>query len=358
MTYRVPQSVTTIDSYLEHITALKKGFDALSDHVVITDENANILYANKAAERNTGFSVSEMLGKNPADLWGGKMPREFYETMWRTIKLEKQPFTGEVQNIRKDGTRYWQELHIAPALDEIGEVRFFIALEPNITEQKQREVFRDEFIGAVAHQLRNPLTVIRWVLEDLLSRGGLEKEEQVDLQMVYAKGRHLSDLVRDLLLLARMEGRSLKPETIRLEEMLKEAVEAAKRKQFGVSFLFRNDEGSIAINTVPSLALEVFLNIVHNASEHANEKRGVVTVTLARIPERIQVSVHNNGPEIPEAMRPRIFSKVPSTTGEGIGLFIVKMITDYLGWEVLFESNKNGTTFYVVIPEDKNQKSA
>src|SRR3989338_7793900 len=112
MILRTPLSKNELDQLTEQIEPFEKGLDVLDDHVVITDENANILYANKAMERNTGFPVEEVLEKNPADLWGGQMPDEFYEKMWQTIKTEKKPFVGEVQNKKKDGTFYWQELHI------------------------------------------------------------------------------------------------------------------------------------------------------------------------------------------------------------------------------------------------------
>src|SRR3989338_4005703 len=135
---RTPISFGQVSKHLDEIKVLKKAFDLLQDHVIITDENANILYANKAVENNTGFSQEEVIGKNPADLWGGKMPKRFYEEMWRTIKIEKRPFVGEVQNVRKDGTTYWQEVHISPVLDEDGNIKFFIGIEPNITERKKQ----------------------------------------------------------------------------------------------------------------------------------------------------------------------------------------------------------------------------
>ena len=78
---RTPISFGKIANRLDEIKVLKKAFDLLPDHVIITDENANILYANKGVENNTGFSQKEVIGKNPADLWGGKMPKKFYEDM-------------------------------------------------------------------------------------------------------------------------------------------------------------------------------------------------------------------------------------------------------------------------------------
>ena len=114
---RFPLSPEKLEKYLQDIEPLRFAFDLLTDHVIITDENANVLYANKAVEKNTGFAPEEIVGKNPADLWGGNMPKDFYEKMWRTIKIDKKPFTGEVENKRKDGSKYWQEIHVMPVLD-------------------------------------------------------------------------------------------------------------------------------------------------------------------------------------------------------------------------------------------------
>ena len=125
----------TLTKKVKEIESLKKGFDFVADHVVITDVDGNIVYANKAVERNTGFSISETLGKNPGDLWGGTMPPDFYKRMWHTIKEQKKPFVGEVQNRTKDGKEYWQELHISPVLDNSNNINFFIGIEPNITDQ-------------------------------------------------------------------------------------------------------------------------------------------------------------------------------------------------------------------------------
>jgi PAS domain S-box-containing protein len=91
MSYRVDISEDEIKRHREAIESWTEGFDLLSDHVVITDSNGNLLYANKAAQEKTGYAFDEMLGKNPGDLWGGQMPDDLYEGMWRTIKDERLP---------------------------------------------------------------------------------------------------------------------------------------------------------------------------------------------------------------------------------------------------------------------------
>lgn len=344
---RIPISAEEFAKSLKGLASLKEGFDLLADHVIITDEHANVLYANKAVENNTGFPLSEVIGKNPADLWGGNMSKEFYEKMWHTIKMEKKPFVGEVQNIRKDGTKYWQELHIAPVLDEQGNIKFFIGIEPNITDRKKRDQFKEQFISALGHQLRNPLASIRWVLEELLKNGIPDKEK---LEAAYRENKVLSDLVRDLLVLAQVEKGSLGSEDIDLDKELTGALVLMREKHPSISFTFHNEIGAVHLITVKSLALQVFLNIMHNAAEHADKEHGEVHVGLQKTDQNIKFSSYNNGPPISEDIRPRIFTRVPSTTGAGLGLFIAKMICDHLGWQISFETGGKGTTFFVDIP--------
>lgn len=57
------------------IQIISAAFEASQDHIIITDENANIIYANKAVEENTGFSLAEVIGNNPSVLWGGPYAR-------------------------------------------------------------------------------------------------------------------------------------------------------------------------------------------------------------------------------------------------------------------------------------------
>jgi len=106
-----------------------QNFDQLSEHVVITDSDAIILYANTAASKTTKFSLQEIMGKNPSDLWGGHMPQEFYTHMWKTIKEQKYPFVGQVKNLRRDGAEQWQEMYITPLLDEKGKAQYFVSIE-------------------------------------------------------------------------------------------------------------------------------------------------------------------------------------------------------------------------------------
>lgn len=134
----IQESEEKLRAQKEELDKFKLAADNSFNHTVITDPDGRVLYANKAAENLTGFSVKEMLGKTPA-LWGKQMSREFYESFWHAVKQEKRPYLGEVTNRRKDGTRYLASINASPILDSKGRVKFFIGIERDITEERQHQ---------------------------------------------------------------------------------------------------------------------------------------------------------------------------------------------------------------------------
>ncbi len=101
--------------------------------ISITDPAANILYANQNFHRVTGYSVSEVIGKNESMLSNKTTPRIVYETLWGRIRQQK-PWSGTLVNRRKDGTRYLAELTISPVLDAKGRTTHYLGIHRDVTE--------------------------------------------------------------------------------------------------------------------------------------------------------------------------------------------------------------------------------
>ena len=103
-----------------------------------TDLKGRITYASKAYEDISGYSEKELLGKPHNIVRHPDMPSSAFKDMWDTIKSEKL-WVGEVKNLKKDGSYYWVEAHVAPYYDENGKHIGYSAIRLNITSQKKIE---------------------------------------------------------------------------------------------------------------------------------------------------------------------------------------------------------------------------
>jgi PAS domain S-box-containing protein len=357
---RHPLSPEALKARLEAVAPLTLGAEVLSTMTVITDPDGNILYANPAAEKITGYAREEMYGKNPADLWGGHMSLDFYQDFWKTIKTEKKPFNGEMHNRRRDGTMYWQDIYVSPILEEDGEVRFFIAIEPDVTARKEREKFKEEFMGILSHQLKNPLTAVKWTIELLLERNGLRPEQKTALLDAYAGSKGMIDLIEDLLTLSRLGQKPAQNEELDVVQILKETIELTQHRHPNVEVRCTHPD-KIPLRTNRVLIVQLFSNIISNAFDYADRKNPRVRVTLAPQEKSIRIEIENNGLAISEDAKRKLFTRFYRSPqameyksgGTGLGLFIVKMICDIFGWNIGFESPRHegaGTMFFLEIP--------
>ena len=156
------------------VTAIEQAAEA----VMITDAQGEVQYVNPAFTAITGYSRSEILGKNPRALQSGEQDAAFYEKMWRALRAGRV-WHGEVIDRGKDGSLYKEEMTITPVRDETGEVTHFIAIMRDITAQKRlEEQFRQaqkmEAVGrlaaGVAHDFNNLLTIINGYSELMIER--------------------------------------------------------------------------------------------------------------------------------------------------------------------------------------------
>lgn len=110
--------------------------DQSANHVVLTDANGIVIYANRSAEELTGFSFDEMKGQTPR-LWGGLMDKEVYKSFWKQVKFDGKPFEGEFRNIKKNGEMYDVFATVSPIFDKDKNLIGFMGIEVDITESKR-----------------------------------------------------------------------------------------------------------------------------------------------------------------------------------------------------------------------------
>ena len=194
-----------------------------------------------------------------------------------------------------------------------------------------------EFIANASHELKTPIAAIRANFEAL----DVEEEpwtDNIDLELDKAQ-----NLVRDLLLLARMDGRVEKAPKKRcdLSEIVKKYVKAIEVRLDGKKL-----KTDIAEDAVATLVQDDFVQILSilldNAAKYA---KSWVSVEL----KNNYVKVENDGKEIPAAKMEHIFERFyqvdKTATGVGLGLSIAKSAADHNGWEIIADSNKKSTSF-------------
>lgn len=112
---------------------LKSSINLCKDHIVITNHDAVVLYANNAVLKTTGYLSSEIIEVKAGKLWGGLMELEFYEKMWNKIALKKETFYGVMKNQKKNGEIYYAFVKIIPVIDSQDEVKYYIGIERDVT---------------------------------------------------------------------------------------------------------------------------------------------------------------------------------------------------------------------------------
>ncbi|HBV86735.1 MAG TPA: hypothetical protein DEF42_08830 [Desulfosporosinus sp.] len=119
----------------EQLRKLSQAIEQSSSTVLITDLSGNVEYVNPKFQELTGYTLPEVIGKNPRILKSGEKMLEDYQRMWKTITSGKE-WRGEFHNRKKNGTLFWESASIAPVKDKDGQITHFVAVKEDITERK------------------------------------------------------------------------------------------------------------------------------------------------------------------------------------------------------------------------------
>ena len=235
---------------------------------------------------------------------------------------------------------------------------------------------KNDFISLASHELRSPLSIIKWYTEILLDEdaGALTEDQRKYLTVIEASNQRAIDLVRSLLNVSRLDlgTFSVSPVPSDLPAMVSEVVVTLSEKasQKNVTIVVHKEENvpTILVDThVCQLVIkQLILNAVtfsksggtvtvETSLKKANEVVGEKTLQT----ESIIISVKDNGIGIPEKDYPTVFSKMErgsnvqdsDTTGPGLGLYISKTIMTIVGGSIWFTSQEGeGSTFYLAFP--------
>ena len=224
-----------------------------------------------------------------------------------------------------------------------------------------RERSREIFLGVLGHDLRTPISVVLMSTRFMMERGKLESPDATAASRVLRSGTRIQNLVRELLDVAHIRlGGSLpiEPKPVDLATSCHEVIDEMRALHPQLSLIL-NMSGDLSTSAQASRIEELLSNLVQNAIQHGNEGTPII-VSAHGEQERILLTVHNEGPAIPESARQRIFEPLVTTgysqeskiSGSlGLGLYIAREIaTAHHGSIDVESSNVEGTSFIVILP--------
>ena len=234
----------------------------------------------------------------------------------------------------------------------------------DITREKVIEQLKSQFVSVAAHQLRTPLSIIKWSLSMMIQGelGDLTDEQKEILEKTNQTNERMIRLINDLLNVARIEeGRFIyRPQTVDFTELLETVLEPIEQlaKEKKVKLEINLTEGVKVVKAdTEKLALAV-KNLIENAIYYT-DSGGRVIVSLKRKGNELEFFVKDTGIGIPKDQQHRIFGKFfrgdnavrKETEGTGLGLFIAKNIIEAHKGKIWFESTEGkGTTFFFSLP--------
>ena len=343
---------------------------AVLDHVVdgiITINSKGIIQSfNPAAEKIFAYSANEVIGHNINMLMPSPHREDHDSYLAAYHKTGQAHIIGigrEVEGVRKDGSLFPMDLAVSEVkLD--GKI-LYTGIVRDITERKQMEKMKNEFISTVSHELRTPLTSIRGSLGLVMAEtvGTLPEPVKEMLTITSNNTERLLLLINDILDIQKIESgmMAFRFQSLSLKTLLAEAIQAnqAYADQYGVRFVLTPGHEMVRVYADTDRLMQVMGNLMSNAAKFSPHGESI-ELHVARHNGAIRISVSDHGPGIPDDFRHKLFEKFTqydSTDarkkgGTGLGLSITRLIIEKHGGRIGYVSQAQvGTTFYFELPE-------
>jgi two-component system sensor histidine kinase VicK len=335
----------------------------LVDGLLFFDENRELVLINPQAQQFLNVSEKTVIGKNITGL------KEIPETKSLTELLgeETKPVFRKELSLGKNLAIEVSSLR----MEKDGANAGNLVVLHDVTREKIVERLKTEFVSLAAHQLRTPLSAIKWSLKMLLEEdmGKLKREQAEILEKTYQSNERMIALINDLLNVARIEeGRFIiNPTSVEMEKICRAVISALEGtfKMRGLELSFIKPKGKISQVAVDEEKMTMAIqNLLDNAMKYT-PKGGKVVLSLEETSEGIIVTVKDTGIGIDKEDQNRVFTKffraqeavLTEPAGTGLGLYMVRNIIESHGGRIWFESKPGkGSNFHFILPFQNNVK--
>lgn len=284
--------------------------------------------------------------------------RQMVASHQKSVALEKR-------YIHSSGKLLTGILNLTVVRDENELPVMYISQIQDITAARRLEHLKSEFITTVNHELRTPLTGVIGALTllDHMSDDTKTDHERSLIAVASKNAARLKSLLDDVLEMETLTSDIFEPllQDVDVSELVQKVADANRFRAAGASVELQCITGGAGMicSSDPEKLARVFGILIANAVKFS-ERSGKVIVSVEAMRSYVRVSVSNQGRPIPEEMRDSIFNTFvqadPTSTrrkeGAGLGLAIAKHLVEHLRGNLGYESNSDGTTFWVDIPAE------
>lgn len=344
----------------------------MGDAVFVTDKEKNIAMVNKAMEKLFGMDQKHMVGKSVDEILtlyyesSGNKPLDLLETVFEKKKPAK-PVETLVLN-RKGGDKIFVDGVGSPIVDENNNLEGTVWIFRDVTKEKEVDKLKTDFVSLASHQLRTPLTGIKWFVELLQeSPVKISEEKKLDyIQKIGISNNRMIDLVNDLIGTSKAESGRLGMVIGKhqVKELLQLAIEQQGRifadKKVAISGM-ESIPGNLEVEVDMVQIAQVLGNLLNNAASYS-EAKSKIEIKVKKTGKKVTIAVKDQGVGIPEAQQAKMFNKffradnvAQKIPGSGLGLYVARSMVENHGGKIWFESEEGkGTTFYVELPIQQN----
>lgn len=344
--------------------------NSLADGLITIDKNGHTTFANEPAAKIIG-PRARILGQDVTKLI------EFKHQSGLDITKNENPFNTVLRQLKqvtvKLSSRRAFYLYNADNVN----VRVAFTITPirrrkqllgavivfrDITDEAKADMAKSEIISLASHQLRTPLTTVKWYINELIRRRDLPGNKRKSyLAQIRQSNQRMIELVEHLLNVSRIElgTISINPEAVDVVSLI-DAVLAdlgIRIRQKDLKINKQVSDNPIAMADRDALRI-VLQNIISNAAEYSYPS-SAITIVVTKKDDHLLIRVADTGCGIPIDQQYHIFTKLfratnankLSTTGSGLGLYISKSLVERMNGKIWFTSTENiGTTMHIEIP--------
>lgn len=349
---------------IQHISDVEQALQVVGEGIIIANDVFELQFVNTAGERITGFSQSDLFGKNVIDALQITPPTAL--PLADVLESQEPHTTEQTISVRTAQDNHVPiTFHLAPLL--VDEKLHIMMTFRTMTHMDEISRMKSEFVSIVSHQLRTPLSAIKWFLETLIEnkRQDPMSDRQKDyLQQAYQSNERMILLINDLLSVSRLESGKMAEKDmnpIQVVDTFNSVVEElqAFARANNVEIQVNLDKNTLpAVRTDENHIRQVIQNITSNAIKYTRGKQ-TVTINGTIEGDKVIFSVTDQGIGINEEDKKRLFDPffradnalATQAEGSGLGLYICKLLLEFNNGAIWFESQEGvGSTFYFSLP--------